>query len=85
MAPTAAPMSSQMTTANHVALPKARSSASIGLQFTSGSRRSKLASNTASSDSPPDARPPHAAPPATSCAPAAYTGMPSRLIWWPTR
>ena len=70
-APTAAPITSQTTTANQVALPKASSSASIGLQLTRGSRRSKLASNTANSDRPLAATAPQAAPPATSWAPAA--------------
>ena len=79
IAPTAAPITSQITTANHVSLPKLSRSNSIGLQLTSGSRRSKLASSTASSDSPPPARAPQAAPPRASWAPAANVGTPSRL------
>ena len=84
-APRPAPIISQITTANDVALPKLNSSSSIGLQFTSGSRKSKLAMSTASSDSPPPATAPHAAPPTTSWAPAVNVGTPSRLIWCPTR
>ena len=78
-APTPAPITSQITTANQVSLPKLSSSSSIGLQLTSGSRRSKLVSSTASSDSPPPVRAPQAPPPRASWAPAANVGTPSAV------